>query len=95
MLDEHGVKYRYREYTEEPLTGAEIGKILKALGLRPKEVLRKNDKAYAELGLSGAEPDAKLMALMAKHPTLLQRPIGVKGNKAVLGRPPEKLLDLA
>lgn len=95
MLEEHGVKFRYREYTEEPLSGAEIVKILKALGLRPKAVLRKNDKAYAELGLTGDEPDAKLVAAMAKHPTLLQRPIGVKGNKAVIGRPPEKLLDLA
>ncbi|MBI3205053.1 MAG: arsenate reductase (glutaredoxin) [Myxococcales bacterium] len=95
MLDEHGVKYRYREYTEEPLTGAEISKVLKALGLRPKEVIRKNDKAYAELELTGSEPDAKLVALMAKHPTLLQRPIGVKGKQAVIGRPPEKLLELA
>lgn len=95
MLEEHGVKFRYREYTEEPLTSVEIGKILKALGLRPQAVLRKNDKAYAELGLTGDEPDAKLVAAMAKHPTLLQRPIGVKGSKAVIGRPPEKLLDLA
>ena len=95
MLDERGVKYRYREYTEEPLSAGEIGKILKALGLRPRDVLRKNDKAFAELGLSGEEPDAKLIAAMVKHPTLLQRPIGVKGNRAVVGRPPEKLLELA
>ncbi len=94
MLDERGVKYRYREYTEEPLSKAEITKILATLRMRPAEVLRKNDKAYAELGLTGSEPDAKLITLLAKHPTLLQRPIGVNGNKAVIGRPPEKLLEL-
>ena len=94
MLDERGVKYRYREYTEEPLSKAEITKILATLRMRPADVLRKNDKVYAELGLTGSEPDAKLITLFAKHPTLLQRPIGVNGNKAVIGRPPEKLLEL-
>ena len=94
MLDERGVKYRYREYTEEPLSKTELGKLFGWLGMRPGELLRKNDNAYLELGLTGDEPDSKLIALMAKHPTLLQRPIGVKGNRAVVGRPPEKLLEL-
>lgn len=95
MLDERGIKYRYREYTEEPLTKTELTKILGALGMRPSEVLRRNDKAFTENQLTGKEPDTKLLGLMVKHPTLLQRPIGVNGNKAVIGRPPEKLLDIA
>ena len=94
MLDQRGIKYRYREYTEEPLSKAEITKVLASLGMRPSQVLRKNDKAYADNGLTGSEPDAKLIALLAKHPTLLQRPIGVNGNKAVIGRPPENLLEI-
>jgi arsenate reductase len=94
LLDDKGVKYRYREYTTEPLSKAEIDKVLGYLKLGPKDVLRKNDKAYKELGLTGDETDKKLIGLMAKHPTLLQRPIGVKGKKAVIGRPPEKLLEL-
>lgn len=94
MLDARGVKYRYREYTEEPLSKSELGKLFGWLGLRPAELLRKNDKAYQELGLTGDEPDATLIGLMAKHPTLLQRPIGVSGKRAVVGRPPEKLLEL-
>lgn len=94
MLNERGIKYRYREYTEEPLTKTELTKILGALGMRPAEVLRRNDKAFAENHLTGKEPDTKLVGLMVKYPTLLQRPIGVNGNKAVIGRPPEKLLEL-
>lgn len=94
MLDEHGLEYRYREYTEEPLTKTELEKVLGKLGMGPKDVLRKNDKAYKDLGLTGDEPDARLVELMAEHPTLLQRPIGVKGKKAVVGRPVENLLEL-
>jgi len=94
LLDEKGVKYRYREYTQEPLNQKELKEILQLLGVEPKAVLRKNDKAYKELGLTGDEPRAKLIKLMAENPTLLQRPIGVKGKKAVIGRPVENLLEL-
>lgn len=94
MLDARGVKYRYREYTKEPLSKAEITRVLDRLGLGPKDVLRKNDKVFKDLGLTGREPDDELVALMAEHPTLLQRPIGVLGDRAALGRPVENLLTL-
>jgi arsenate reductase len=95
LLDEKGIEYRYRDYVKNPLSEAEIRDVLTRLGLRPRDVLRKNDAAYKELGLTGDEPDAKLIAAMARHPTLLQRPIGVEGDRAVVGRPPERLLELA
>ncbi|ANM29572.1 hypothetical protein ABI59_08260 [Acidobacteria bacterium Mor1] len=94
MLDEHGIEYRYREYRKEPLSATEIRSVLKKLGLKVHDVLRKNDKAFKELRLRGDEPASKLIPLMAEHPTLLQRPIGVAGNKAVVGRPPDNLLEL-
>ena len=94
MLDEKGIPYRYRDYVKNPLTEAEIRDVLKLLGLRPKDVLRTKDPNVKELGLTGDEPDAKLIAAMAKHPTLLQRPIGVVEGRAVVGRPPERLLEL-
>lgn len=93
MLDEKGIPYRYREYTKDPLSEKEIRDVLRLLGLRPKDVLRA--QAAKEQGLSGNEPDAELIAAMARHPTLLQRPIGVAGGRAVVGRPPENLLALA
>lgn len=94
MLDEKGIPYRYRDYVKDPLSEAEIRGVLKLLGLRPRDVLRAKDPAVQELGLTGDEPDARLIAAMAKHPTLLQRPIGIVGDRAVVGRPPERLLEL-
>ena len=93
-MDGKGAKYRYREYTEEPLSQAELKRTFKMLKKTPAELLRKNDKAYKELGLTGAESAAVLIRHMAKHPTLLQRPIGVLKGRAVVGRPVENLLEL-
>ena len=94
MLNEKGIEYRYRDYVKSPLTEAEIRNVLARLGLRPRDVLRTKDPAVKELGLTGDEPDAVLIAAMARHPTLLQRPIGLAGDRAVVGRPPERLLEL-
>ena len=94
MLKEHNVDYTYREYTEEPLSEREIREVFELLGVAPKALLRKNDKAYKELALSGDEGADRLIAHMAKHPTLLQRPIGILNGKAVVGRPHERLLEL-
>lgn len=66
--------------------------LCRALGVTPREILRTKDPAYAELGLDQGTPsDAKLFELMAKHPGLIQRPIVVRGKKAVVARPIEKL----
>ncbi len=94
MLDEHGIDYRYREYTKETLSETEIRDVLRKLNATPVDVLRKRDPAYRRLGLTGEEPDAELIRLMAANPTLLERPIGIMGERAVVGRPPEKLLEI-
>jgi arsenate reductase len=94
LLNEHDAAFTYREYDKEPLTKQELKEVFSKLKMKPAELLRKNDKAYKDLGLTGAESDAKLIGYMAEHPTLLQRPIAVKGNKAVVGRPVENLLNL-
>ncbi len=92
MLNEHDVAHTYREYTREPLSAAELREVLGKLGVRPREVLRARD-AKKE-GLTGEEPDEILIAKMAENPRLLQRPIGIVGDRAVIGRPPETLLTL-
>ncbi len=94
MLNEHELEFHYREYRKEPLSEAEIRSLLGRLGIEPSALLRRRDKAAVQLGLTGDESASKLIALMANHPTLIQRPIGVLGDRAVLGRPPERLLDL-
>lgn len=65
-----------------------------AAALQLADVLRRNDAAYEELGLTGKESRAVLLRHMAEHPTLLQRPIAIVGRKAVVGRPPERILAL-
>jgi arsenate reductase (glutaredoxin) len=94
LLDEKAIPYRYREYTREPLTEGEIREILRLLGISARDLLRTKDPAYAELGLASGSDD-ELIRAMARHPTLVQRPIGRLPGKAVLGRPPERLLELA
>lgn len=92
MLEDRGIEFTYREYRTQPLDRDELRSVLGKLGVGPREVLRGRDAK--KLGLGGDETDDQLLDLMAEHPTLLQRPIGVLGTRAVVGRPPEALLEL-
>ena len=94
MLKDKGIPHTYREYRKEPLSADELRVVLGKLGLAPGDVFHKRDKANKELGLSGKEDAEVLIAHMAEHPTLLQRPIGILGDRAVVGRPVERLLEL-
>ena len=73
-----------------PPSVLELRELVKALGVKPREILRTRDAAYEELGLeSGTHSDAQLLELMAKHPGLIQRPIVVRGERCAIGRPPQ------
>ena len=92
MLNERGIAHTYREYTQAPLTPDELRDVLGKLQKTAREMLRSRDASKA--GLTGQETDEELVALMADNPRLLQRPIGVVGDRAVMGRPAEALLEL-
>ncbi|MCB9668259.1 MAG: arsenate reductase (glutaredoxin) [Alphaproteobacteria bacterium] len=92
MLDERGLAYTYREYTKDPLSEREIREVLAKLGVGPRAVLRSADAK--KNGIPDDLDDDGLIAAMADNPRLLQRPIGVKGDRAVVGRPAEALLEL-
>jgi arsenate reductase len=92
LLKQESIQHTYREYTEDPLSVQELKDVFAALGMQPKELLRARDAK--PLGVTGEEPDDELLRLMAAHPTLLQRPIGVLDGRAVVGRPPEALLEM-
>ena len=94
MLKENDLAFEYREYREDPLSREELEGVFRKLGLRPRDAFRVRDRANRALGLTGEESDDELLSAMVEHPTLLQRPIGVVGDQAVLGRPPERLLEL-
>ena len=79
-------------YFEEPLNKKTLTQLVKSLGIPPRDLLRKNEKIYKELGLSKKElSDSDNIDLMVKHPDLIQRPIVIKGDEVVLARPAEEI----
>ena len=92
LLDEEGIDFERVNYFVAPLSADELTRLLDKADLRPRDVLRKREAAYRELGLDDdARTDAALIAAIAEHPELLQRPIIERGNRAVLGRPIENV----
>ena len=92
LLREHGADFEAINYFETPLTEADLARLLKKLGLTARDILRKDETVAKQLGIGKKEySDKELIALMAKHPDLIQRPIVVRGAQAVLGRPPENV----
>lgn len=96
LLAERGVEYEGVEYHETGLDQATIRDLLAKSGLGPRDVLRTREPLVAELGLLEGDGvcDDELIAAMAKHPRLVQRPIAVRGDRALLARPMERVLEL-
>lgn len=95
LLEERGISPRVVDYLKTPPSAAELKAILKKLGLRPRDLMRKGEPVYAELGLKDRDlDDDALIALMVANPILIERPIVVSGGKAALGRPPEFVLEI-
>ncbi|HET9052238.1 MAG TPA: arsenate reductase (glutaredoxin) [Candidatus Dormibacteraeota bacterium] len=94
LLEEKDVPVRVVEYLSTAPTRAELERVLVLLGTDdPREIIRSKEPVHDELGLAEADRDALLDA-MAAHPILIQRPIAIRGDRAVVARPPERLLDL-
>jgi arsenate reductase (glutaredoxin) len=95
LLEEKGVKPKIVDYLKEPPSAAELKRILKKLSLKPRDIVRKGEAVYAELGLKDkALKDDELIALMLENPILIERPIVVAGERAAIGRPPESVLKI-
>ena len=94
-MTEKGVAYESIHYLENPLSGGELKNLLRRAGMKPHEILRKNEAAYREQIAGKDLTGAQLIDLMVKHPELIQRPIVVRGDKAVLARPVARLDELA
>ena len=96
LLKDNGVEPDIIEYLKTPPTAAELKKILKALEMSPRDLMRKKEAEYKENNLADDSlTDDQLIAAMVEHPKLIERPIVVKDNKKfALGRPPENILDI-
>ncbi len=93
LLEARGVKPRIVEYLKAPPDQAELKRLLRLLGLTPRQLLRKKEAAEAGLNKPGLSDD-DIIAGMVKHPLVIERPIVVNGERAVLGRPPEAVLKI-
>ena len=95
MLRESGVPFEKINYYLEPLSEKKLRELVKKMGIKPRELLRKGEAVYRELGLGKKDfSDDEIIGLMAKHPDLIQRPIVERGDRAVLGRPTENIRTL-
>ena len=95
LLERRGVEPRVIEYLKTPPSAQELDALLEKLGMEPRALLRTSEAAYAEAGLADESlTRAQLLAAMALHPIVIERPIVVNGARAVVGRPPELALEL-
>ena len=95
LLQERGIEPEVIYYLEQPPSPAELRELLRMLGIPARELLRKGEAAYTELGLDDAAlSEEALLAAMSQHPGLIERPVFVHQGKAVIGRPPERVLEL-
>ncbi len=94
LLEENGVTPDIVLYLDAPLDRKQIRKLLSLLGMSAGEVVRRAEQDYKACGLDRNSSDDEIVDAMATHPKLIERPIVVRGKKAVLGRPPENVLEL-
>lgn len=94
ILAERGVEATYVRYLESAPTREDLERVLRLLGTDdPRAITRTGEAVYTELGLAGASRDELLDALAA-HPILIERPIAIRGDRAVVARPPERIIEL-
>ena len=95
LLEDRGIDFDRVDFHVDPLSAAEIRDLVRKTGRPARELFRAREPVYSELGLGDREvDDAEAIALMAEHTELMQRPVVVRGDRAVLARPVERVDEL-
>ncbi|MBT8254529.1 MAG: arsenate reductase (glutaredoxin) [Flavobacteriaceae bacterium] len=94
ILETKKADYKVIKYLDVPLSAEKLSKIIKILKIKPDELIRKNEKIWKENFKDLDFSDEELIEVMAKYPQLIERPIVINGDKAVIGRPPQRILDI-
>lgn len=95
LIQDAGIEPEVINYLDSPPSTHELGQILEKLGIEPRDLMRKGESVYKELGLASRELSRQeAIQLLHEYPKLIERPIVVRGDRAVLGRPPENVLEL-
>ena len=94
ILQSQGIKAEVIEYMKTPPTEEEIRNILKKLGMKASEIVRKGEDVYKARYAGKEYSEAEWIKILSENPILIERPIIVNGDKAVIGRPVEKVLEI-
>ena len=94
LLSDRGIEFQERVYLQDPLDAGELAELARRLGRSPRDWVRTGQAEYAEAGLSADSSEEEILAAMVRFPILMERPIVVRGDRAVVGRPPEDVLGL-
>jgi arsenate reductase len=94
LIEESGQPYEVVEYLKKPLSVEDLGTLLQKLDMKPMELVRRNEADWKEHFRGRELSDSEILNAMARYPKLMERPVAVRGNRAVLGRPPENVLGL-
>ncbi len=94
LLRDRGIEPKVIEYLVDPPSAAKVKELIDLLGVEPHALLRKGEAPYKSLALSPKSSKSEVASAIAKHPILLERPLIVTSKKAVIGRPPERALEI-
>jgi len=94
ILEQTGKDFKIIKYLEDTPNFQKLNKIIKLLKIKPIELVRENEKIWKEHIKNSNLSDNELIKIMVKHPNLIERPIVINGNKATIGRPPSKILEI-
>ena len=94
LIQDQGAAMEIKEYLKEPPTAEELKAVLGKLGMHPLELIRQGEKIFKEQFRSKDLSDEEWIQAMVGNPILIERPIAIKGGKAVVGRPPERVEEL-
>jgi arsenate reductase (glutaredoxin) len=94
LLQENGIEPQIIEYLKAPPTAAQLKTIVAKLGIKPEQLVRKNEELYKSKYAGRTLSDAQWIDALAADPILIERPIVIAGKRAALGRPPENVLQL-
>jgi arsenate reductase len=94
LLEQHGIDLDIVQYLETPPTRRILETLLRKLGLKPRDLIRSNEPEFRESGLTLDASDDELLDLLVAVPKLIERPIVEVGNRARIGRPPERVLEI-
>jgi len=94
ILETKKAEHTVIKYMDETLSVEKLGKIIKLLKIRPIELVRQGERLWIENFMGLDFNDEELIEVMAKYPILIERPIVINRDKAVIGRPPSKILDI-